>query len=83
MFRAMLAQRPHFEAFQIRTILRMSEVENILRRYRVFRTIPARSTLIEWKEEGLFEGIQINGVHYVYEDSLESWLKRLQQPAAA
>lgn len=79
----MLAQQPHFQEFKIRTMLRMSEVESTLRRHRVFRTIPARSTLIDWKNEGLFEGTEINGVHYVYEDSLESWLIKLQQPVAA
>lgn len=83
MFCAMLVQQPHFPELKFRTMLRMSEVENTLRRYKIFKRVPARSTLIEWKQEGLWEGTEINGIHYVFEDSLEAWLTKLQQPAAA
>lgn len=73
----------HFPQIEIRTMLRMSDVEATLRRYKVFKTPPCRNTLIAYIEAGELEGTFHRGRHYVYEDSLTRWIQRFQRPVAA
>ncbi len=68
---------------KIRPLLRLRDVEDVLRQRRVFHEVPARSTLIEWCENGTFESRRINGIIYVYEDSFVNWLIDIQTASAA
>jgi hypothetical protein len=61
-------------------LLRLSEVEEVLRKSRVFRTVPSRPTLIEYCEDGTFESITHRGQHMVYESSLVRFILSFQKP---
>lgn len=69
--------------FAPRTMLRLSEIEEILTQQRVMRTPPSRNTLIEMCEEGTFEGSKTRFGWMVFEDSFEDWVRSLQQRVAA
>jgi hypothetical protein len=69
--------------FAPRPLLRLSEIEQIMRQYRVMRTPPSRNTLIEMCEEGTLEGTKTRFGWMVYEDSFEGWVRSLQQRMAA
>lgn len=62
------------------TLLLMSEVEDVLRKSRTFRTVPSRPTLIEYCEDGTFESIVFRGKHLVYESSVVKFIEQLQRP---
>lgn len=69
--------------FAIRTMLRLSEIEEILREHRIMRTPPSRNTLIEMCEEGVFEAKKTRFGWMVFEDSFDLWVQGLQQKIAA
>jgi hypothetical protein len=69
--------------FAPRPMLRLSEIEQILKQYRVMRTPPSRNTLIEMCEEGTLEGNKTRFGWMVYEDSFEDWVRSLQQQRIA
>lgn len=76
-------QQIPFPELHIRTMMRLRDVEMILRKRRVFYEVPARSTLIEWCEKGIWDNTQLNGIIYVYEDSFLAWLSNLHKAHAA
>lgn len=66
--------------FAPRQMLRLSEIEDIIRSYRIMRTPPSRDTLIAMCEDGTLEGNQTRMGWMVFEDSFDAWVKKLQQP---
>lgn len=62
-------------------LLRLSEVEEVLRKSGVFYTVPSRPTLIQYCEDGTFESLELRGQHFVYESSLINFIKGLQKPS--
>lgn len=72
----------HFD-FAPRTMLRLSEIEEIVREYRIMRTPPSRDSLIEMCEDGTFEGQKTRFGWLVSEDSFDRWVRSLQQRIAA
>jgi hypothetical protein len=63
-------------------LLRLAEVEDVLKDSRVFYTVPSRPTLIEYCEDGTFEARQVRGQWFVYESSLIKFINGLQRPTA-
>jgi hypothetical protein len=61
-------------------LLGMWEVEEELRKSRVFRSVPTRPTLIQYCEDGTFDSIVFRGRHLVYESSLVRFIESLQRP---
>ncbi|MCC6328968.1 MAG: hypothetical protein IT174_10660 [Acidobacteria bacterium] len=62
--------------FRPRTRLRLSEVERIIRLYRIIVPCPSRQTLIRLCEEGILEtptGTAARSGWEVYEDSFWKW----------
>ncbi len=64
--------------FAPRPALRLSEIEQILRRHRIINPIPSRANLIELVEDGRLEGKLTNYGYIVYEDSFKKWVRSLQ-----
>ncbi len=65
--------------FEIRPLLNLGEIEDIIRQHRIMRPVPCRWTLINYINVGTFEGFKENGQWVVYEDSFEGWVRSLQQ----
>jgi hypothetical protein len=64
-----------------RSVLRLSEVERLIRKHRILVPAPCRRTLIAWCEEGTFltaPRTNPRGPHLVYEDSFLEWVERLK-----
>lgn len=69
--------------FAPRTKLRLSDVEELLRKYAVFATPLSRDTLIEMCQDGTFETVGNSPTRFgwlVYADSFEEWVRRLDEP---
>ena len=75
-----IGRRQPFIFEDVDPLLLMSEVEEILRKSRVFRTIPTRPTLIEYCEDGTFESKIFRGRYLVYESSILKFIEDLQRP---
>lgn len=73
--------RFHFD-FATRPVLRLCVVERILCEERIINPVPSRQTLINWLEAGKLEGTKVHGAWFVYQDSLEQFVKGLQNAAA-
>jgi hypothetical protein len=69
--------------FATRTMLRLSDIEEILEEQRIFRTLPSRKNLIEMCEEGIFEATKTRYGWMVFEDSFDGWVQSLQQQRLA
>jgi len=68
--------------FAPRTMLRLADIEAILKQGKIFKEIPSRKHLIELCEDGTFEA-KLNRLGWlVFEDSFEEWLSELQQPVS-
>lgn len=66
--------------FQLRTKIRLSEIERIIRKHRIIVPPPSRQTLIKLCEDGTFEtaGNRPSTIGWlVFEDSFLKWLKEL------
>ncbi len=61
-------------------LMRLSDVEDVLRKSGIFYNVPSRPTLIEYCEDGTFESIKPRGEYLVYESSLVAFIKSLQKP---
>lgn len=61
-------------------LLRLSEVEDVLRDSRVFYSVPSRPTLIGYCEDGTFDSITHRGQHFVYESSLLAFINSFRKP---
>ncbi len=65
--------------FNGRPLLRLIEIERLIKLHRIETPCPTRQTLIRWCEEGLFEtvGRLYEGEPWkVYEDSFWNWANR-------
>lgn len=75
----MTMQQP-LGGFAPRPKLKLSEIERLLRKTRAVVPCPARQTLINWCEEGVFETAPRSTERdqwLVYEDSFLNWLRKL------
>jgi hypothetical protein len=64
-----------------RSLLRLSEVERLIRKHRIVVPTPCRRTLIKWCEDGTFLTAPRTGrrsPYHVYEDSFLEWVERLR-----
>ena len=68
--------------FPTRRMLRLCEIEDILRRSRVIVPVPSRSYFLNKLDDGTLQGRRTEFGWVVYEDSFKSWMKSLQQEAA-
>jgi hypothetical protein len=66
---------PETHNVQIRTLLKLSEVERLIKKYRIMMPCPSRQTLIRMCEDGTFEtpGYRRRWVWTVYADSFWRW----------
>lgn len=65
-----------------RTLLRLSEIERIIRHNRIIVPTPSRSTLIEMCEDGTFRTAKRRNArspYLVYEDSFLRWVESLTE----
>lgn len=69
--------------FAPKPMLRLSEIEEILRQQNVMRTPPSRNTLIEMCEDGTLAGTKSRFGWLVFEDSFEDWVYSLQNQRMA
>lgn len=68
----------------LRPIIRLSEVERLIRRHRIIVPPLSRSTLTRMCEDGTFEtagGAPSKLGWLVYEDSFLKWIESLDRPA--
>ena len=61
-------------------LMRLSDVEEVLRKSKIFYSVPSRPTLIEYCEDGTFDSIKPRGEWLVYESSLVRFIEGLQKP---
>ncbi len=67
---------------QIRSKIRLSEVERLIRKHRIIVPPLSRQTLIKMCEEGIFESVGSSPTilgWLVYEDSFWKWAKGLDE----
>lgn len=57
----------------IRPRLRLSAVEDLIKKHRVVTPVPSRQTLIRMCEDGTYDAKLIRGCWEVFEDSFWSW----------
>jgi hypothetical protein len=69
--------------FAPRPTLRLSEIQEIMKAYRITGSAPSRDTLITLCEDGTFEAMKSRFGWLVFEDSFETWVRSLQHRAAA
>ncbi len=65
-----------------RPLLRLSEIERIIRHNRIIVPTPSRSTLNEMCEDGTFRTAKrrtLRSPHLVYEDSFLRWVESLME----
>lgn len=66
-------------SFPISPVLKLSEIERILRRDQIIRPVPSRRTLINWIEDGTLNGqITSKGYYVVTVESFECLVKGWQ-----
>lgn len=68
--------------FAPRLKMKVSEVQTVLKKNRVFFTPPSRETLIGLIEDGTLEGVKIGELWFIYADSFDKWVKSLDEPMA-
>ena len=64
----------------IRPVVKLSEIERLIRKHRIMAPVPSRQTLIRMCESGVFETVRESPGRsgwLVYEDSFISWVKAL------
>lgn len=75
-----VTRRQPFIFEDVDTLLLMSEVEDVLRKSRVLKSVPTRPTLIEYCDDGTFESVIFRGKYLVYESSVLKFIEQLQRP---
>ena len=64
----------------IRTVIKLSEIERLIRKHRIMVPPPSRQTLIRMCEAGIFETVSESPGRsgwLVYEDSFVTWVEEL------
>jgi hypothetical protein len=76
-----IAQRDF--GFAPRNILRLCEVEKLLKRHGVIRPVPSRPKLVALIDEGIIDGYKNEdfNCYVVFEDSFMAWLRKTAPPA--
>ena len=62
----------------VRPVLRISEVEKLIKRHRVITPAPSRRTLQRMCEEGTLESVSTKLGWLIYEDSFLQWIRNLK-----
>ncbi|HQU83930.1 MAG TPA: hypothetical protein PKY59_12420 [Pyrinomonadaceae bacterium] len=65
-------------SFVPRPMLRLSEIERIIKECKIMKTAPSRNTLIAMCEDGTFEAKKTRLGWLVFEDSFKKWVEDLQ-----
>lgn len=76
-------KRQYQFGFEVRPVLRLIEIETILKQSRVIAPVPSRHTLIAMIEDGTLEGRKLSCGWVVYEDTFKAWVRSLQPEAYA
>jgi hypothetical protein len=72
-------KKPNFTfSFETTPIIKLSEVEKILRREKIILPVPCRASLINNIEDGTFDGKLHHGYYLITVESFERWVKSLQ-----
>ncbi len=64
-----------------RPVLRLAEIERLIRKHRIVVPTPCRRTLIKWCEDGRLATAprrSLRSPYLVYEDSFLAWVERLK-----
>ena len=69
--------------FAPRPTMRLSDIQRIMREYRIVGSTPSRDSLIGMCEDGTLEATKTRFGWLVFEDSFESWVASIQQRKAA
>jgi hypothetical protein len=77
-----ITRRQPFIFEDVDPLLKLSEVEKVLRASRIFYTVPSRPTLIGYCEDGTLESLFWRGQHLVYESSLRKFIESFKRPTA-
>lgn len=64
--------------FDVRPVMRLCEIELILKESRVLTPVPSRPSLIALIETGELVGLKRGRAWMVYEDSFKAWVKSFQ-----
>lgn len=75
-----ISRRQPFIFQDVDSLLLLSEVEDVLRDSKVFKTVPSRPTLVSYCEDGTFDHIVFRGKYMVYESSLLKFINSFQKP---
>ena len=68
---------------EVDPLLRLSFVEELIRKKRILVPVPNRKTLVAWIEEGKWIGQKgEDGWWYVRQSSFVAWVKAKQEPQA-
>ena len=68
--------------FNIRTVIKLSEIERLIKKHRIMLPPPSRQTLIRMCESGIFETVSESPGRsgwLVYEDSFLRWVEGLSR----
>lgn len=66
-------------SFETTPMIKLSEVEKILRRNQIILPVPCRATLINYIDDGTYDGgLCAKGYHLITVASFEHWVKSLQ-----
>jgi hypothetical protein len=72
----------HMLELNIRTIVKLSEIERLIKKHRIMLPPPSRQTLIRMCESGIFETVSESPGRsgwLVYEDSFLRWVEGLNR----
>ncbi|HQU84849.1 MAG TPA: hypothetical protein PKY59_17050 [Pyrinomonadaceae bacterium] len=69
-----------FDEKEVDPLLKLSEVEEVLKASKVFYSVPSRPTLIEYCEDGTFESTFFRGQWFVYQSSLKNFIDSFKRP---
>jgi len=64
----------------VRTVIKLSEIERLIKKHRIMIPPPSRQTLIRMCETGIFETVTESPGRsgwLVYEDSFVTWVEKL------
>lgn len=70
--------------FAPRPKLKLSAIEELIRKHRIITPCPSRQSLVNMCEDGTFEAVKTNGGWLVFETSFYAWSNSLDAvPVAA
>lgn len=75
----------HTLEIDVRPVMKLSEIERLIRKHRIMVPAPSRQTLIRMCEAGVFETVSETPGRsgwLVYEDSFIAWVEKLNAARA-